>query len=157
MLYYLLKNKKKRERSVLAKPFLGRRINLGLYEMLVQELRFKDKEEQKAPTHYTTGLWWDFQTYSRWYNQNNFYKLQSWHHEGVSVTIGNPAFCLTLHLTSEHFRGELQHVGDVSEQQIKCPPIRTWETGGARLSEELYVMVQARINGFLDKTIPRCY
>ena len=33
------KNKKKRKRSVWVKPWLGRRINLGLYEMLVQELR----------------------------------------------------------------------------------------------------------------------
>ena len=29
--------------------------------------------------------------------------------------IGNPAFCLALYLTGVHFRGELQHVGDVSE------------------------------------------
>ena len=29
------------------KPCLGRRINLGLYETLVQELRFKDKSEYK--------------------------------------------------------------------------------------------------------------
>ena len=34
------KSKKKRKRSVLVKPWLGRRINLGLYETLVQELRF---------------------------------------------------------------------------------------------------------------------
>ena len=33
------RNKKKRKRSVWAKPWLGRRINLGLYAMLVQELR----------------------------------------------------------------------------------------------------------------------
>ena len=33
------RNKKKRKRSVWVKPWLGRRINLGLYEMLVQELR----------------------------------------------------------------------------------------------------------------------
>ena len=33
--------------------------------------------------------------------------------EGVSVTIGNPAFCLGLYLTGVHFRGELQHIGDV--------------------------------------------
>ena len=32
------RDKKKRKRSVWAKPSLGRRINLGLYEMLVQEL-----------------------------------------------------------------------------------------------------------------------
>ena len=39
--------------------------------------------------------------------------------EVVYVTIGNPAFCLALYLTGVHFRGELQHVGDVSEQKIK--------------------------------------
>ena len=33
------------------------------------------------------------------------------------VTIGNPVFCLFLFLTSVHFRGELQYVGDVSEQK----------------------------------------
>ena len=37
----------------------------------------------------------------------------------VYVTIGNPAFCL-FYLSGVHFRGELQHVGDVSEQKIKC-------------------------------------
>ena len=36
------------------------------------------------------------------------------------MTIGNPAFCLFLYLTGVHFRGELQHGGDVSEQEIKC-------------------------------------
>ena len=36
--------------------------------------------------------------------------------EGFYVTIGNPTFALpyiALHLTGVHFRGELQHVGDV--------------------------------------------
>ena len=36
------------------------------------------------------------------------------------VTIGNPAFCLFLYLTGVHFRGELQHVGDVSQQKLEC-------------------------------------
>ena len=45
--------------------------------------------------------------------------------EVVYVAIGNPAFWLALHLTSVHFRGELQHVGGVTEQKIKCQPIRT--------------------------------
>ena len=39
--------------------------------------------------------------------------------EGVYVTIGNAAFCLTLHLTGVHFRGELHLTGDVSEWKIK--------------------------------------
>ena len=39
--------------------------------------------------------------------------------EVVYVTIGHPAFFL-LYLMEVHFRGELQHVGDVSEQKIKC-------------------------------------
>ena len=44
----LVKKKRKREkRSVWVKPWLGRRINLGLYETLVQELRFEDKSEYK--------------------------------------------------------------------------------------------------------------
>ena len=49
------------------------------------------------------------------------------------MTIGNPAFCLALYLTCVHFGDELQHVGDVSEQKIKCRPIRTREIGGIRL------------------------
>ena len=53
--------------------------------------------------------------------------------EVVYVTIGNPAFCLFLYLSGVHFRGELQHLGDVWEQKIKCWPIRTQETGGVRL------------------------
>ena len=40
--------------------------------------------------------------------------------EVVYVTIGNPASGLALQLTGVHFRGELQHVGNVSEQKIKC-------------------------------------
>ena len=55
--------------------------------------------------------------------------------EYVSVTIGNPAFCLALYLTGVLFQGEFQHVGDVSEQNIKCQPIKTRETGGVRLSD----------------------
>ena len=35
----------------------------------------------------------------------------------VSVTIGNPVFCLASYLTGVHFRGKLQHVGDVSVDQ----------------------------------------
>ena len=34
--------------------------------------------------------------------------------EVVYMTIGNPAFCLALYLAGVHFRGELQHVSDVS-------------------------------------------
>ena len=33
------------------------------------------------------------------------------------MTIGNPDFCLFLYLSGVHFRGELQHDGDVSEQK----------------------------------------
>ena len=40
--------------------------------------------------------------------------------EVVYVTIVNPAFCLFLYLTGVHFRSKSQHVGDVSEQKIKC-------------------------------------
>ena len=61
--------------------------------------------------------------------------------ECVSVTIGNPAFSLALYLTGVLFQDEFQHVGDVSEQNIKCQPIRTQVTGGVRLSEELYDVI----------------
>ena len=40
------------------------------------------------------------------------------------MTIGNSAFCLFLCLTGVDFRGELQHVGDVSEQEIKRPRLK---------------------------------
>ena len=33
------------------------------------------------------------------------------------MTIGNPVPCLFFYLTGVHFRGELQHVRDVSEQK----------------------------------------
>ena len=58
--------------------------------------------------------------------------------EGVYETIWNPAFCLVLCLTGVHFRGELQHVGDVSKPKIKCRPIRIQDIGGAPLSDVLY-------------------
>ena len=48
------------------------------------------------------------------------------------MTIGNPGFCVALYLTGVHFRGDLQPVGDVSEQKIKCGPIRTRGIGGVR-------------------------
>ena len=54
-------------------------------------------------------------------------------YEVVYVTVGNPAFCLFLYLTTVHFRGELQDAGDVSEKIIKCWPIKTREIGGVRL------------------------
>ena len=55
------------------------------------------------------------------------------------MTIGNPAFFLSLYLIGVHFRGELQHGGDVSQQKIKCRPIRTQEIGGVSSSDVLYV------------------
>ena len=61
-------------------------------------------------------------------------------YEGVYVTIGNPAFWLFLYLTDVHFRRELQHGSDVSQQKIKCWPIRTRETGGVSLSDVLCVI-----------------
>ena len=45
------------------------------------------------------------------------------------MRIVHPAFCLFLYLTGVHFRGELKHGGDVSQQKIKCRPIRTREIG----------------------------
>ena len=46
------------------------------------------------------------------------------------MIIGNPAFCLFLYLTGVHFRGELHHGGDFSQQKLKGRPIRTREIGG---------------------------
>ena len=33
------------------------------------------------------------------------------------MTVGNPVFCHLMYLTAVHFRGDLQHVGDVIEQK----------------------------------------
>ena len=70
--------------------------------------------------------------------------------EGVYVTIGNPAFCLLLYLISVHFRGELQHVGNVSQQKIKCRPIRTREIDGVTLSDVLYNKMTVRNTFVID-------
>ena len=63
------------------------------------------------------------------------------------VTIGNPPFCLALYLTAVHFRDELQHVGDVSEQKIKCRPIRTREIGGKPILLNLYNLFYKNVWG----------
>ena len=55
------------------------------------------------------------------------------------MTIGNPAFCLFLYLIGVHFQGELQYGDDVSQEKIKCRPIRTREIAGVSLSDVLYV------------------
>ena len=52
--------------------------------------------------------------------------------EVVYLIIGNPAFCLASYLTGAHFRGELQQVGIVSQQKIKCRPSRTRKIVGLR-------------------------
>ena len=57
------------------------------------------------------------------------------------MIIGNPAFCMFLYLTGVHFRGELQYGGDVSQQKLKCQPIRTREIDGILLSDVLYVNI----------------
>ena len=59
--------------------------------------------------------------------------------EGAYMTIGNPALCIFLYLTGVHFRRELQHGGDVSQQKINCGPIRTRKIVGVSLSDVLYV------------------
>ena len=69
-------------------------------------------------------------------------RLAIWIKEGVYVAIGNQDFCLFLYLTGVHFLGESQHGGDVSQQKIKCRPIRTREIGGILLSDALYVRGQ---------------
>ena len=57
------------------------------------------------------------------------------------MKIGNPAFCLFVYLSDVHFRGELQHGGDVSQQTIKHRPIRTREIGGVSVLDVLYASV----------------
>ena len=43
--------------------------------------------------------------------------------EGVYVTTGNAAFCLTLYLTGVHFRGELHLTGDVMSEKSSMPEV----------------------------------
>ena len=62
------------------------------------------------------------------------------HYEIVSVTIGNPAFCLAFYLAGLHFRGELQHFGHVGEQKLKRWPIRTREIADIKLQNKLFVI-----------------
>ena len=66
------------------------------------------------------------------------------HWEVLYVTIGNPAFCPFLNLTGVYFWGELQHVGDVSEQKINCWPIRTRVIRGVRLQDVVQVDYKGR-------------
>ena len=67
----------------------------------------------------------------------------------VYVIIGNPVFCLALYLTGVHFRGELQHIrGQVGEQKMNCRPIRTRETAGVRLQDDLYAKFVWTVNLF---------
>ena len=62
-----------------------------------------------------------------------------------------PAFCLSLYLTGVHFRGELQHGGDVSQQKIKCRPIRTREIGSVSLSDVLYANMVKEVKKYASK------
>ena len=66
--------------------------------------------------------------------QIHVWRLSMWQFE----TSCFETMCLVWYLTGEHFWGTLQHVGDVSEQKVKCGPIRTREIVGVRLQEELY-------------------
>ena len=57
------------------------------------------------------------------------------------MTIGSPDFCVFLYLNGVHFRGELQHGGDVSQQKVKCRPTR--EIGGVHC--QTYYMYMFKI------------
>ena len=48
------------------------------------------------------------------------------------------SFSPRLYLTGVNFRGELQHVGHVSEQKMKFGPIRNWEITNITLLDKLY-------------------
>ena len=57
--------------------------------------------------------------------------------EIVYVITRNPAFCLAFYLACVHFQSELQQVGHVGEQNINHWRIRTRDTGGVKLQDEL--------------------
>ena len=54
------------------------------------------------------------------------------------MTIVHPAFCLFLNLTGVHFRGELQHGDDVSQQKISVDQSELEKIGVVTLSDVLY-------------------
>ena len=58
----------------------------------------------------------------------------------VFILTKKKVFCRYFYLTGVHFRDELQHGGDVSQQKIKCRPIITREIGGVSLLDVLYAM-----------------
>ena len=82
---------------------------------------------------------WNWVIYSN-FRVCKYIGILHWDSEGVYVTIVLPAFCLFLYLTGVHFRGKLQRRGDVSQQKIRCRPIRTREIGSVSLSDVLYVL-----------------
>ena len=57
------------------------------------------------------------------------------------MTIVHPAFRPLLYLTGVHFRGELQHGGDVSQQKISVDQSEL-EIGDVSLSDVLYVKIE---------------
>ena len=101
-----------------------------------QETTYKDLNFQstskKAAKPPTTSRCWDY--FTVW--DNRFSSLTRF---PPNIWLQNPAFCLALYLTGVHFRGELQHVGHVGRQKIKCWPIRTWEIAGFRLQDKYMV------------------
>ena len=63
------------------------------------------------------------------------------------MTIGNPDFCLALYSTGVHFRGELQHVGEVSAQkkssvdqlELEKQVVSDCKTEAPSLKKEVYL------------------
>ena len=56
-----------------------------------------------------------------------------------------PIFYFIFCLTGVHFRGKLQHFGHVSEQKMKCGPIRTQKITDIWLLDELYECIRLTI------------
>ena len=118
-----------------------RRIYLSWSRRLEDVLKTSSEDEDERRLHQDeclVGLYC-VSKFLRFKNVNfYFYCELNFCWEVFYLTFGNPAFCLALYLTGVHFRRELQHVGDISEQKIKCRPISTWEIGGARLQDKLH-------------------
>ena len=76
--------------------------------------------------------------------------------EVVFVIIGNPAFCLAFYLACAHFQSELKHVGHVGEQNINHWRIRTRETGGVKLQDELHAWanIELKDSRLFDDVVP---
>ena len=137
-LEHLLKTSGRRLESVCLEDVVWRHMTKANIFVLIKTSSEDEDERRLHQDECLVGLYC-VSKFLRFKNVNfYFYCELNFCWEVFYLTIGNPTFCLAWYLTGVHFRRELQHVGDISEQKIKCRPISTWEIGGARLQDKLH-------------------